>query len=191
VIPESKQTPANASHSALFSLSNKAIAITGGGRGLGITLAKAVLEARGHVACLDILPEPAAAEWGTLQKLAELHGLGLSYRQLDVTDEQETSRVFNEIGTEALSHGAQFYGSIACAGIQQKVPALDYPQADFERIQRVNVTGAFLTAKHTARILVQNGIHGSIVLISSMSGQIANRVGYTQPPSSYYGLRKR
>jgi NAD(P)-dependent dehydrogenase (short-subunit alcohol dehydrogenase family) len=56
------------------------------------------------------------------------------------------------------------------------VPALEYPAADFERIQRVNVTGAFLTAKHTARVLVRNGRGGSVVLIASMSGQIANRV---------------
>ncbi|KAL2131422.1 hypothetical protein VTI74DRAFT_5133 [Chaetomium olivicolor] len=168
-------TPANTSHTALFSLANKTVAITGGGRGLGITLAGAVLDAGGHVACLDILPEPAAAEWTTLQKIAKASGLGLSYRRADVTDEEALARVFDEIDAEAAASGAPLYGSIACAGIQQKVPAIDYPQADFERIQRVNVTGAFLTAKHTARILVKNGVCGSIVLIASMSGQVANR----------------
>lgn len=169
-------TPASVSHSALFSLANKTVAITGGGRGLGITLAGAVLEAGGHVACLDILPEPAAAEWTALQKIAKASGLGLSYRRLDVTDEEALTQVFDEIDAEAAALGAPLYGCIACAGIQQKVPAIDYPQADFERIQRVNVTGTFLTAKHTARILVKNGVQGSIVLIASMSGQIANRV---------------
>jgi NAD(P)-dependent dehydrogenase (short-subunit alcohol dehydrogenase family) len=39
----------------------------------------------------------------------------------------------------------------------------------------VNVTGTFLTAKHASRIFIENGIKGSIVLIASMSGQIANR----------------
>jgi NAD(P)-dependent dehydrogenase (short-subunit alcohol dehydrogenase family) len=174
-VPESHQTPANTSHTALFSLANKTVAITGGGRGLGITLAAAVLEAGGNVACLDILPEPAAAEWTSLQQIAKMSGLGLSYRRLDVTDEAALAQVFDEIDAEASERGTQFYGSIACAGIQQKLLAIEYPQADFERIQRVNVTGAFLTAKHSARIMMRNGVHGSIVMISSMSGQIANR----------------
>ncbi|KAK4123500.1 short chain dehydrogenase [Parathielavia appendiculata] len=174
-VPESQQTPANTSHTALFSLTKKTVAITGGGRGLGITLAGAVLEAGGHVACLDILPEPAAAEWAALQKTAKASGLGLSYHRADVTDEAALAGVFDEIDAESAALGAPFYGCIACAGIQQKVTALEYPQADFERIQRVNVTGAFLTAKHAARVLVKNGVRGSIVLIASMSGQVANR----------------
>jgi NAD(P)-dependent dehydrogenase (short-subunit alcohol dehydrogenase family) len=176
VVPESDQTPANTSHAALFSLANKTVAITGGGRGLGITLAGAVLEAGGHVACLDILPAPAAAEWASLQKLARASGLGLSYRRLDVTDEEALAAVFDDIDAEASARGAPFYGCVACAGIQQRLPAIEYPAADFDRIQRVNVTGTVLTAKHTARVLVKNGVRGSLVLIASMSGQIANRV---------------
>ncbi|KAL2169509.1 hypothetical protein VTG60DRAFT_5978 [Thermothelomyces hinnuleus] len=170
-----RPSAANPNHAALFSLSNRTVAITGGGRDLGITLARAVLEAGGHAACLDILPEPAATEWAALQKIATASGLGLSYRRVDVTDEGALAAAFDEIDAEAASLGAPLYGCVACAGIQQKMPALEYPQADFERIQRVNVTGAFLTAKHAARILVKNGVRGSIVLIASMSGQIANR----------------
>lgn len=175
-IPESRQTPANTSHTALFSLSDRLIVITGGGRGVGITLAAAVLEAGGHVACLDILKEPAAEEWAALQKTAKQSKLQLSYHECDITDESSLETVMDEIDTGANGISAQFYGTIACAGIQQRIPAVDYPQADFERIQRVNVTGTFLTAKHAARILIKNGVHGSIVLIASMSGQIANRV---------------
>ncbi|KAI1311480.1 short chain dehydrogenase [Xylaria venustula] len=174
-IPESQQTPANASHSALFSLSGKLVAITGGGRGLGIALAGAVLEAGGHVACLDILQTPAADEWAVLQKTAKPSKLEVSYRECDITNEAALEKVMDEIDTDAKRVGAQFYGVIACAGIQQRIPAVDYPQEDFERIQRVNVTGTFSTAKHTARILIKNGVRGSIVLIASMSGQIANR----------------
>ncbi|KAI0466903.1 D-arabinitol 2-dehydrogenase [Xylaria cf. heliscus] len=165
----------HSSHSALFSLSNKTIAITGGGRGLGITLASAVLGAGGHVACLDILAEPEVTEWATLREMAEGFGLGLSYHRVDVTDEEALSRIFDKIDLRSSHLGAPFYGSIACAGIQQSVPAINYAKVDFDRIQHVNVTGTFLTAKHTARLLVKNGVCGSIVLIASMSGQIANR----------------
>ncbi|KAL1861528.1 hypothetical protein Daus18300_008791 [Diaporthe australafricana] len=174
-VPESRVTPANVSHSALFSLSDKTIAITGGGRGVGITLAAAVLEAGGNVACLDILETPAAEEWAAIEKTAKASELKLSYRRVDITDEENLSQILDEIEKEGQEAGAPFYGTIACAGIQQKTPAIDYPKSDFERMFTVNVTGTFLTAKHTARILIKNGIKGSIVMIASMSGDIANR----------------
>ncbi|KAG8167799.1 hypothetical protein KVR01_003488 [Diaporthe batatas] len=174
-VPESRITPANVSHTALFSLSGKTIAITGGGRGVGITLAAAVLEAGGNVACLDILETPAADEWAAIEKTAKTSGLKLSYRRVDITDEENLSNILDEVEREGREAGAPFYGAIACAGIQQKTPAVDYPKSDFERMMSVNVTGTFLTAKHTARILIKNGVKGSIVMIASMSGEIANR----------------
>ncbi|KAI1737235.1 D-arabinitol 2-dehydrogenase [Xylaria scruposa] len=174
-IPESRQTAANTSHNALFSLSGKLIVITGGGRGLGIALAAAVLGAGGHVVCLDILKQPEFEQWAALQKTAKQSNLEVSYRECDITNEETLEKIMDDIDKDAERAGTHFYGVIACAGIQQKLLAVDYPQADFERIQRVNVTGTFLTAKHTARILIKNGVRGSIVLIASMSGQIANR----------------
>lgn len=176
-IPESALTPANTSHTALFSLSGKTIAITGASRGLGITLAAAVLEAGGHAACLDVLDAPANPdEWAALEKTAAAHKLHVSYRRVDITDEDGLAAALDEIAAEGEAHGAPFYGAIACAGIQQKTPAVEYPKGDFERMMSVNVTGTFLTAKHSARILIKNGVKGSIVMIASMSGEIANRV---------------
>jgi NAD(P)-dependent dehydrogenase (short-subunit alcohol dehydrogenase family) len=162
---------------ALFSLTGKTIAITGGGRGLGLTLASAVVEAGGHAACLDILPEPASSdEWDALSKLAKQTGTTVSYRQCDVTSETEVTKVLEEISQDGDEQGAPFHGMVACAGIQQRVPALEYDASDFERILRVNVVGAFISVKQAAKILEKKGNGGSLVLIASMSGQIANRV---------------
>ncbi|KAI4924378.1 uncharacterized protein J4E92_007459 [Alternaria infectoria] len=160
---------------ALFSLAGKTIAITGGGRGLGITLAFAVVEAGGHAACLDILPEPSNTEWQALTKLAKQLGTTATYRRCDVTSEAEVTQVLDEISREADVQGAPLNGMVACAGIQQRVPALDYEASDFERMLRVNVVGAFISVKRAARILKDKGTGGSIVLIASMSGQVANR----------------
>lgn len=184
-VPESQVTPANVSHAALFSLTKKTIAITGAGRGLGITLAAAVLEAGGNVACLDILDEPAAEEWAAIEKTAKAANLLLSYRRVDITDEENLSKVLDEVAAEGCAAGSPFYGAIACAGIQQKIPAVEYPKTDFERILSVNVTGTFLTAKHSARILIESGVKGSIVMIGSMSGEIANRVSNVPFPPSH------
>lgn len=175
-VPESLETPAAVPTSQAFSLSGKTIAITGGGRGLGITLALAVLEAGGNVACLDILDAPSPAEWAHLTKLATTTRRAASYHKCDVTDEAAVEGVVEAVAREAEELGAPFWGVVACAGIQQQIPALEYPAADFDRMLRVNVTGVFNTCKYTARTLRARGRPGSIVIISSMSGNIANRV---------------
>lgn len=163
----------------MLSLRGKTIAITGGARGLGMAVAYAVVESGGHVACLDLLPTPSEPEWTGLQKLCKLHNLTATYAKCDVTSEIEMEEVINAIEEKGNENGAPFYGMVACAGIQQKVPALEYNSQDFERILRVNVTGSFVTAKWTARKLVEKKRPGSIVLVASMSGEIANRVCLT------------
>lgn len=175
-IPESNQTPANASTNKLFSLSGRTIVITGGGRGLGITLAAAAIEAGANVACLDILPEASASEWASLQKVAKSSKLTATYYRCDITDEESVSNTLDNIAEEGLKVKAPLYGTVACAGIQQKVPAVDYPLDGFRRMLDVNVIGTFLTVKHTARIFMKAKTPGSIVMIASMSGQVANRV---------------
>ncbi|KAI5366095.1 putative short-chain dehydrogenase/reductase SDR, NAD(P)-binding domain superfamily [Septoria linicola] len=173
--PETKVSDANAPSPSLFSLAGQTIAITGGGRGVGITLAIAVIEAGGHVACLDVLPEPAEKEWGIIQSLAKKSGLTATYGKCDITNETDVQTTLDEIASRETSKTAPFSGIIACAGIQQKTLALDYPVEDFNRMLNVNVTGTFLTAKHASKLFIKNNIKGSIVLIASMSGQIANR----------------
>ncbi|SPO00380.1 probable 2,5-dichloro-2,5-cyclohexadiene-1,4-diol dehydrogenase [Cephalotrichum gorgonifer] len=158
-----------------FSLSDRTIAITGGGRGLGLTLAHASVEAGAHVACLDILPAPSPAEWATLISATKLAGVTATYHRCDVTSEAEVDSILRFISDAGAARGAELRGVIACAGIQQKIPAVDYPATEFERMLKVNTTGVFVTAKYAARMMMERGVSGSIVLIASMSGQVANR----------------
>ena len=199
-IPESAQTAAaRVPGDQLFSLKNQTVLITGAGRGLGIELALGVVENGGHVAALDILGTPSEEEWTHLQKTAKQRGVTVSYRKADITDEEDFKAAVAEISSRGRELGAPLQGAIACAGIQQKIPTLEYPVADFERMLRVNTvgmflvesshlinqsedfltlfsTGSFITAKAVANDMVANKIQGSIVLIASMSGSIANRV---------------
>ncbi|KAJ4336467.1 hypothetical protein N0V95_008607 [Ascochyta clinopodiicola] len=165
-VAASAASSASTQISVLFSLQNKTIAITGGGRGLGLALAFAVVEAGGHVALLDLLPEPSQPEYSALTKLAKDSSLTVSYRTCDVTSEADVTSVLESIEEEGEKRGAPLGGMIACAGIQQRVPALDYESSDFERILRVNVVGAFISVKRTAKILKEKGRSGSIVLIA-------------------------
>ena len=176
IIPESDQTAANAPLKQLFGLENQTVIVTGGGRGLGLHLAGAVVEAGGHAACLDILPSPDEAEWARVQKLAKQARVTVTYTRVDITDEKAMVEIMEDIAHGAKEKGVRLNGCIACAGIQQKVLALDYPIQDFERMLRVNTVGTFVTVKTAATIMVREKIPGSIVMVASMSGNIANRV---------------
>ncbi|KAJ5646457.1 hypothetical protein N7490_002829 [Penicillium lividum] len=176
VVPESNETPAAfAPTNDLFSLAGRTVAITGGGRGLGMTLTTAVLEAGGDVVCMDLLPEPSAQEWIVVQKLAKAKGLQATYNKCDITDEEATKVLLEKIAADGKARNMPLRGLITCAGIQQMVPALDYPVDGYRKMLDVNVLGTFIPAKHFSRILVEEKAPGSIVMIASMSGQIANR----------------
>lgn len=193
-VPETEQTPAgHARTSDLFSLGGRTTVVTGGGRGVGIVLAGAVLEAGGDVVCLDLLPTPSEIEWKGVQKLAASKGLQAIYTQCDITDEEATKTILEKMAAEGMQRNMPLRGLVTCAGIQQMTPALEYPIDGFRRMMEVkyvqpqclvyfsdaddsSVIGTFIPAKHCARIFKEQGTPGSMVMIASMSGDIANRV---------------
>lgn len=150
--------------------------ITGAGRGLGIALATAVAECGGEVVCLDVLSAPQKKAWETIQKVSEASNLRPVYLQCDITDEESVESTLKKATAPIDGAKRPLQGLVRCAGIQQMLDAIGYPVPDFRRILDVNVVGSFIVAKHAARLMKDAGSAGSIVLVASMSGQIANRV---------------
>lgn len=109
-----------------------------------------------------MIQERALQELGT-----ELH-----YRRIDVRDTELLNTV---IETIANTEG-RMDGLVAAAGIQQETPALEYTAKDSNTMFEVNVTGVFMTAQAVAKQMIRFGNGGSIALIASMSGTIANQV---------------
>lgn len=70
-------------------------------------------------------------------------------------------------------------GCVAAAGIQKVTPALEYGKEDVENMLDVNFTAAFLTAQEAGKQMIRYNTPGSIVLVGSISGQIANRGLYS------------
>ena len=137
-VPETSQTPAGVARTSdLFTLSDRTTVITGGGRGLGIVLASAVIEAGGDIVCLDLLPTPSADEWNGVQKLATARGLQASYIQCDITDEEGTKAALERVAAEGKERNMPLRGLVTCAGIQQMIPALEYPIDGFRRMMEV------------------------------------------------------
>ncbi|KAI0105466.1 short-chain dehydrogenase [Nemania sp. FL0031] len=151
-----------------FDLAGRVFIVTGGARGLGLSLAEALVET--GVYCLDREEHPDE-EWTEAAKRAERWGGSLHYCQQDVQDTKGLDKTIEKI---ADTH-QQLDGVIAAAGVQQICSAVEYSREDVTRIMDINYAGVFMTATSAARQMFKYKCHGSMCFIASMSGQIANK----------------
>jgi NAD(P)-dependent dehydrogenase (short-subunit alcohol dehydrogenase family) len=163
-----------------FRLDGKRALITGAGRGIGRAAAAALAEARAHV----VLVSRTAAE---LQQVAEaIREAGGSAEPLvlDVAD----------VATTQAAIGAQppFDVLINNAGTNRPAPFLDVTLEDYDAVTDLNVRAAFFVAQAVARRMVEAGVRGSIVNISSQMGHVGgeNRTVYCATKHGLEGLTK-
>ncbi|KFY07751.1 hypothetical protein V492_06851 [Pseudogymnoascus sp. VKM F-4246] len=153
---------------SLFSLAEKVIIVTGGARGIGLSMSESLIECGAIVHALDRLPVPSP-EFDSLA--ASLPKGKLVYHSIDVLDVPALDTLVTSI---AETHSG-LHGLIAAAGIQHEEAALTYSAETCNRVLSVNVTGVLTSAQAVARAMLAHGTPGSIALIASMSGTIANR----------------
>lgn len=154
-----------------FSLEGKTAVISGGNGGLGLEMALAYVEAGANVYAIDLPKEPSE-EFKIVAEHCKIMDRKLQYISASVTDDADITAAMKHIVKES----GRLDICVAAAGILQTYQALDYPVEEFEKVFSVNTTGVFLTARAAAREMhAQPDIHGSIILIASMSGSIVNR----------------
>lgn len=95
----------------------------------------------------------------------------MQYRQVDVEDVESLEKAITDI---AYEHN-RLDGVIAAAGIQQITPATEYTAKDANKMLSINYTGVLMTATISARKMMELKCRGSICLIASMSGSVANK----------------
>lgn len=154
-----------------FNLADHVVLVSGGAGGLGLVQSEALLEAGAIVYALDRREKPPQEFEEACDRAEATLGTRLRYRKIDVTNESGLRKVVADI---AEKHG-RIDGLIAAAGINKEGDSLEYAAEDFNKILQVNVTGVFSTAQAVANEMVKRKTGGSICLIASMSGTIANR----------------
>jgi len=146
----------------MFDLSGKTAVVTGGGQGIGQVVALYLARAGASVA---ILNRSNADE--TVSQIKKEGGKAC-FIACDVTNEAEVDNAFEKT--------LELFGSVDVvinnAGICMHKSALDVTVEEFRRVIDVNLTGVFIVARATGRIMIDRGIHGSIINISSASGVI-------------------
>ncbi len=151
----------------LFSLEGKIAFVTGAGSGIGQRIAMGLAEAGASVGCFDL-----ASSSGLNETVKQIEGLGCRALALtgDVTQADDLSAAIAALEDRlgALSV------AVNCAGIANAAAATEMPQAQWQRMLDINLTGVFLSCQAEGRVMLPRK-QGSIVNIASMSGTIVNR----------------
>lgn len=138
-------------------LSGHVAVVTGGNRGIGLGLARGLVDAGATVAVW------ARDEDRTAQACAEL-GRAIGVR-CDVADEAQVEAAMRRTLAELGKVDSLF----ANAGITGLAPFVDMSLAEWRRVLSVNLDGAFLTLREAARHLVERGAGGALVAVSSVA----------------------
>ena len=175
VLP-SKRELRNAQRFGEFDMEGRVYAITGGGRGLGLSMAEALIEAGAKVYCLDRLETPHPDFITAKDKAENEYGGALEYIRIDVRNSVEVNNTFAAIAAQ----NQRLDGLIAAAGINHLQSALEHSEQAMDDVMSINYNGVFHSATAAARQMFNYQQKGSILLVASMSGLIANK-GMTSP----------
>lgn len=143
--------------------------VSGAGSGLGRSIALGLARAGALVALADV--DAAAAEETESLIRAELPRASALAVRCDVTNEQEVARCYAAVA--ARWGGLDIL--VNAAGLAPAHPLVEFPLERWRRALEVNLTGYFLMAREAARLMIEQGMGGSIINLSSKSGLEASR----------------
>jgi glucose 1-dehydrogenase len=154
-------------------LENKVAIVTGGAHGIGLAIARRFVAEGAKAVIADV-------DDGAGEAAAKKLGAGCSFVHADVGDRSDAGRLIEEAyrqfgGLDVLVNNA---------GIVHGADFLDIEEADFDRVLRVNLKGAFLVGQAAARRMAAavgaGRTPGAIVNMSSINATLAipNQVPY-------------
>ncbi|WP_040790579.1 SDR family NAD(P)-dependent oxidoreductase [Nocardia paucivorans] len=154
--------------------------VTGGARGIGAAIVRALAKEHIHVVAADLLEQEGTT-------LVESVGPSAMFRRLDVTDEADWRRVIDEAEAWSgpLSILVNNAGIVGFGGIETETPTM------FRHVVDVNLYGAWL-GMHLAVPRMRAAGGGVVVNVSSTAGLIgyAGLGGYVAAKWGMRGLTK-
>ncbi|MBO9152873.1 SDR family NAD(P)-dependent oxidoreductase [Chitinophaga sp. GCM10012297] len=163
-----------------FNLSGKLVLVTGGGSGLGLSMACTFIRYGAKVII-------SGRRENVLREAVEKLGPQASFITADLSELANIPALVNRIEQE--------YGPLDVlvnnAGIHLKKDALDVSDAEFENVVRTNQSAVFALSREVARKMIPRK-KGSIVMVSSMASRygIPKVIAYTAAKSAIEGMTR-
>jgi len=154
--------------------------VTGAARGIGLAVARALLESGWEVAGCDVLE-------ADLEKAAADFGGKFTPWVLDVTREEDVNKTAESI----LERHGEIFGLVNNAGITRDGLLMRMSLDDWNRVISVNLTGAFLMCRAFSRGMLRRR-EGSIVNVSSVVALLgaAGQANYVSSKAGLIGLTR-
>jgi NAD(P)-dependent dehydrogenase (short-subunit alcohol dehydrogenase family) len=153
--------------------------VTGGARGCGLSFAQGLAEAGANVVVLDLI-DPAPE----FHEISATYSVKTWYFKVDVSSVSSLEKAFSAFLQE--TSGALDI-CVACAGTNKNLSFTQTDEASFDKLNSVNVKGAFFTAQMAAKAMIANKTtKGSIIMMASIA---AFRAVRGQMSSAYCGTK--
>lgn len=161
-------------------LEGRVAIVTGGAQGIGLAIARDLVEHGARVVLGDLNLEAAAAA-------ADELGQSARAVRCNVTDEEDVSRLV----ATAVEHFDGLDVMVNNAGITRDATMRKMGVDDFRLVLDVHLTGTWLGTRAAAAVMRSRG-SGSIINISSISGKVGNlgQTNYSAAKAGIVGMTK-
>lgn len=160
-------------------LKGKVALVTGGGSGIGAGICEALAQEGVNVGVNYIVNEPEVRAFAA--ELGREYGIDCRAFRADVSMPEDLDAMVAEV--------IAGYGHIDIlvnnAGIWPTEGILDMPDRNWQNVIDVNLTGPFMLCKRVAKHMVEAGIKGNIINLSSKSG-----ISYATGGHAHYASAK-
>lgn len=154
---------------------NEVVIVTGGAGGIGSALCQGLAEDGLKVVVGDFDASAASALAASLER----QGRAALAVEVDVGDKASVRRMVER----SLERFGQIDFLVNGAGVMTRVPVLEMPEQEWDRVIRVNLRGTFLCSQAVAAHMVQRG-GGRIINVASGRGVAG------QPRAAHYAASK-
>jgi len=144
-------------------LNGKVAIVTGAARGIGRAIALRFAEEGARVAVVDVRED----EGGRTVRLIEAAGGEATFVVTDVSIAQQVQEMVETV----LQRWSTVDILVNDAGICPFEGFLEMPETLWDQVLDVNLKGYFLCSQAVARVMVERGIRGRIIAISSISSE--------------------